>query len=311
MNNKILILGGCGYIGSALYIYLKNKGFDVTSIDLGWFGEPILNTKLDYDQLKKYYLDTFDVVVLLASHSSVPMCKVDRLGTLENNVRKFLTLTSKLSHQKFIYASSSCVYDSFTDEATEDRVILPPKDDLAMSKYIIDAYAPNLINNIYPEDNFLYYGLRFGSVAGPSPNFRTDLMVNAMSLSAKQNGYVNVSNREAYRPILAMEDLCTAIEAIITTNPIASPGIYNLCSFNSSIGDIASSIAKFHGVETKFTGDTKTFSFTMSENKFSEVYNWKPKHDLNSLTISIDEFLNKKNPQPNLRLIPGNYYEAR
>ena len=30
---KILITGGCGFIGSNLSIYLKNKGFKVYSLD--------------------------------------------------------------------------------------------------------------------------------------------------------------------------------------------------------------------------------------------------------------------------------------
>ena len=33
MNKKILITGGCGFIGSSLAIFLKKKGFDVTSLD--------------------------------------------------------------------------------------------------------------------------------------------------------------------------------------------------------------------------------------------------------------------------------------
>ena len=36
---KILIIGGNGYIGSKLYEHLLNLNYDVTNIDLGWFGK--------------------------------------------------------------------------------------------------------------------------------------------------------------------------------------------------------------------------------------------------------------------------------
>ena len=41
--NKILIIGGCGYIGSKLNAYLDSKGYAVTSVDLEIFGNPGVN----------------------------------------------------------------------------------------------------------------------------------------------------------------------------------------------------------------------------------------------------------------------------
>ena len=35
---RILIIGGCGYIGSQLFVYLKNKGYKVDTVDLEWYG---------------------------------------------------------------------------------------------------------------------------------------------------------------------------------------------------------------------------------------------------------------------------------
>ena len=104
---KILLVGGCGYIGSALYLYLKKRNYDVHTVDLEYFGnfndnENLSNFKTDYDLLSKKYLDSFDVVVLTAGNSSVKLCS-DLYDSFNNNVIKFANLMKKLNKQKFIY----------------------------------------------------------------------------------------------------------------------------------------------------------------------------------------------------------------
>ena len=60
---KILLIGGCGYIGSALYLHLKKMNYDVHTVDLEYFGnfngnQNLSNFKTDYDLLSKKYLDS-------------------------------------------------------------------------------------------------------------------------------------------------------------------------------------------------------------------------------------------------------------
>ena len=49
MTKKILITGGCGFVGSNLAIFLKKKGFDVTSLDNLYRS----GSKLNLKRLKK------------------------------------------------------------------------------------------------------------------------------------------------------------------------------------------------------------------------------------------------------------------
>jgi nucleoside-diphosphate-sugar epimerase len=92
MNNT-LIIGGCGYIGSRLFNYLKQKDYDVTSLDLELFGNPnIPNTKRNYNTLTQEELSKFDNVILLAGHSSVKMCEGNINYPYDNNVRNFINL---------------------------------------------------------------------------------------------------------------------------------------------------------------------------------------------------------------------------
>ena len=85
--NRILILGGCGYIGSALFPFLRKK-FEVDTVDLEWFGNLInaQNVKEDFKNLKEEVLDDFDTIILLAGHSSVQMCDKNMMSAFKNNV---------------------------------------------------------------------------------------------------------------------------------------------------------------------------------------------------------------------------------
>ena len=44
-KNKILITGGCGYVGSLLSNTLAQKGYKITVIDALWFGNNLIKNK--------------------------------------------------------------------------------------------------------------------------------------------------------------------------------------------------------------------------------------------------------------------------
>ena len=78
--NKVLIIGGNGYIGTRLYEYLSideenmptDKDIDI--IDTCWFGKVIEDTIVeDYRNMSKEFYSEYDTIILLAGHSSVKM----------------------------------------------------------------------------------------------------------------------------------------------------------------------------------------------------------------------------------------------
>ena len=262
---KVLITGGCGYIGSAVHHYLKHK-YAFETLDLMWFGNfnNPNNIQADFADMPKSFYDQFGAIVHTASHSSVPLCK-DIHGSFDNNVTKLLELTKKLTHQKFIYASSSCVYVESDGRPKVETELSPPTDGLTLSKTTID--------NIMPLLDVEYYGLRFGSVNGWSPNMRTDLMINSMTTSALKNKEVNVFNAHAHRPIVSTEDLARAIDAILQSGD--KRGIYNVASFNKNIGEVGSAVANYMGVPLINKGVSPTYDFTISSEKFTNTFNFE------------------------------------
>lgn len=279
---KILLIGGCGYIGSALYLHLKKMNYDVHTVDLEYFGnfndnQNLSNFKTDYDLLSKKYLDSFDVVVLTAGNSSVKLCS-DLYDSFNNNVVKFANLMKKLSKQKFIYASSSSVYDNSGHDEASETSSLNPLDEYTLTKTTIDYFAA--LSDIE------FYGLRFGTVNGWSPNTRLDLMINSMTFSALKTNQVNVFNGQVYRPVLCINDLCRGIEAIINSNE-DKKGVYNLASFNENVANIGKKVANLTDSEFVDKGKTFTYDFKISSNKFIDTFNFHFDGDIENIVKSL------------------------
>jgi nucleoside-diphosphate-sugar epimerase len=302
MNNT-LIIGGCGYIGSRLLNYLKQKQYNVTSLDLEIFGNPnIQNIKQNYKDLTKEDIARFDNVILLAGHSSVKMCESNMIGCFKNNVQYFVELLSKISkNQKFIYASSSSVYGNvnrnIVTEECEEYVAGSFYD---LSKAEIDHYV-----KIFDEVSF--YGLRFGTVNGFSPNTRNDVMINAMVSSAMANKEIKVFNPMIRRPILYINDLCRAVETIILEANHSNRGLYNLASFNSTVDIIGRKTSeifddvKLTVIETEPTPEeninkklnSKTYDFAISSDKFISTFDFKFEGTIKDIATELKENLNE------------------
>lgn len=281
-NNMVLIIGGCGYIGSALSSFLNASGFVVRSIDLEWFGNflPTKNVAMDFRNLGRSFLNEHSAVILLAGHSSVQMCVDVRRSVFQNNVSNFIELLDKISpDQKLIYASSSSLYAGCFGSADENYSAYIPTNYYDLSKKEIDLYAAL--------SNAEYYGLRFGTVNGPSLNFRTDLMINKMYLNAKATGKISIYNKEVRRPILGIRDLCRGILAILTAN--RTPGIYNMASFNCSVGEIAERVGALTGAAIEDKGSSPTYDFHIDTTRFQKTFDFEFMDTVESIVSSIDD----------------------
>jgi len=284
--SKVLLIGGSGYVGSALYEHLKTK-HTISNWDLNWFDSFVPSTRKDYNTITPDELTKYDVVVLLAGHSSVNMCKTDLYSAYANNVVNFVNLTRKLSHQKFIYASSASVYGATPlADLKESDTNFKPINPYDLTKLHIDQ--------IVEHTQLEYYGLRFGTVNGVAPHWRTDVMINAMTNTALEQGCVKLFNGDVKRSILGVTDACRAIESIIEGND--NRGIYNLASFTATSRQIAQRVASITGVqveEAKPTPNTNeklantTYDFGMNTDKFTSTYGFEFKDTIETLTKGL------------------------
>jgi len=309
---KVLVIGGCGYIGSKLCEYLSSD-YRVTSVDIGWFGGFDNNLFIDYKNLTNIFVSQYDVVILLAGHSSVQMCVGNPISCYNNNVLNFVKLIASINESnnyksiKFIYASSSSVYGDIKEQiAKEGHMDFHPNNEYDLSKQIIDLYA-----SLYK--NLEYYSLRFGTVNGFSRNFRTDIMINAMYNSFDKYGYIKEYNSEVHRPILDIKDLCRAIRKIINNGVLEKSGIYNLCSFNSIVKDIVyearevlcCAVVKSKDKIENTKLQTKLYDFSIDNTKFCDSFNFKFEGTVESILLDIID--NKKQINKTHRNIKVSY----
>ena len=276
---NILLIGGCGYIGSRLFQVL-NEDHAVDSVDIEWYGNftSRFNIVKDFGQLTKEEVEFYDVVILLAGHSSVKMCVDNMVPTLKNNVLNFAHLLELLNPEEYNRFEPNNYYD--------------------LSKHEIDSYA------VLSDKK--YFGLRFGTVNGASPNLRNDIMINAMTYNALQNGKVFCFNPEVHRPILGIEDLCRAMKVIIEKGTHENSGLYNVASFNSTARQISEAVAKTTGAELEIVDtlpetitnvklQTKAYNFLIDSTKFEEVFDFEFKETPTTIVQSIVEQFDKIN----------------
>jgi nucleoside-diphosphate-sugar epimerase len=263
----ILIIGGCGYVGNILYATFANADMKVRCVDICRRGNPagIPVQMVDYGMLPYEDLVRYDTIVLLAGHSSVADATADPNGAFRNNVVKFQRLLELLKdNQRLIYASSSSVYSGFgATAASED--IAAQVNMYDFSKLVDDALATMSGKRCY--------GLRFGTVNGPSPNIRNDLMLNRMVDTALREKQVVIQNPKVRRPVLGVHDLARAVSAIV--NGDSAPGIYNLASFNSTVASLGATVADELNVPLVLGEPTPTYNFEINTTKFQEAYNFQ------------------------------------
>jgi nucleoside-diphosphate-sugar epimerase len=279
---RIMLIGGCGYIGSALYSELTARGHLVDSVDLERRGNPgmIPNRRLDYAQLSAEDLSPYETVVLLAAHASVAEATADPQGAFRNNVIAFHGLLEILGDRRLVYASSSSVYTGMGPEAATESSQWSAIDNMYdFSKFIDDGLA--LLSHAH------YYGLRFGTVNGPSPNIRDELMFNRMVQSAIVQGRVRIASVHVHRPILAVKDLTRAVTAIVEGS--GSPGVYNLASFNTTVLEAGTTTSRLLGVPLEIDLDRKTYDFSIDTTKFQREYEFSFKETAEGLITELAE----------------------
>ena len=288
-SKKVLLIGGCGYIGSFLYPKLLEEGCSVSVCDSLQRGNPA-NIDIHYNQYQDIPaadLVNFDSVLWFAGHSSVGQAVSDPNGAMANNCIDLYTFVSKLpKHIKFIYASTGSMYsnkDVATPSHEESLLQIPENNAYDVSKFAFDYIAKNCLN--------MFYGLRMGTLSGYSPNLRSELVFNAMSLSAYQKGVIHLKNSHSMRTILLLSDLWILVKNLLWFDH--QPGFYNAGSISCSMAELAKSIAKTWKSKIIYMGNSNTYSFLLDCTRMDMVCG----HELNHCSIEsasqifIDQFV--------------------
>jgi nucleoside-diphosphate-sugar epimerase len=284
---KILLIGANGYVGSAVYKHFKSKNIDIVGVDnflrndVEYKNKELVNS--DYSNLDNNYLDEFTDCLWLSGYSSVSQAEQNPKNAFKNNLINLVTFRQNFKG-RFIYASSGSVYSREIPEySVETSQTAQP---LNMYDYTKIAF-----------DNYLVasgekgIGLRFGTVNGPGINMKKELMINSMVRSGLKNRVIEVSNSEYFRPILSLEDLINGLFKIVMSE--IDNGIYNMCSLNSTIGEIAEQIAKKLSAKIEDKGSSKTYNFMMDNSKFQKNFEFQFSNELDDIVSDLVSFYEK------------------
>lgn len=274
---NILIVGAAGYVGSALYRHLE-QGHKVVGVDRLTRGNPghiPLASTVSWDgALTK----KTDAVIWVAGTSSVPQAVANPRAAWDENVTKLLDLAAALTPStRLIYASSGSVYNTNPAARETDKLAAP-----------VNAYDASKIGAdlAVPLVHAHSYGLRFGTVCGPSSNMRDELMLNAMVRSALKEGVVRHPGETVRRSILAIDDLLVAVSNILKFAPPA--GVYNLASFNGDVRLYARAVENRLSCRIDlWNGPASAYDFGMNIDKAREHLKWRPAVTLEMLVNQL------------------------
>lgn len=217
---NVLVIGGAGYIGSALLPKLLSKGYHVRLLDLLLFGtEPIADVinhpeleivRADFRQVDKVVgaMRKMDAVIHLGAIVGDPACALDEELTIEINIkatRMIAEVAKGNGVNRFIFASTCSVYGA-SDEILDEHSTLNP-----VSLYARSKIASEKVLRKMASDRFAPVVLRFGTVYGLSGRTRFDLVVNLLAAKAVVDGQITVFGSDQWRPFVHVDDAALAV----------------------------------------------------------------------------------------------------
>jgi len=250
MKQKVLLVGGAGYIGGLTCDYLINAGFDVTVYDnLLYENRYLKEIPFIYGDIRdteKLYNTSkdFDVIVLMAALVGDPACSVDQILTEEINhiaIKNFCDVVLPTKH--LIFMSTCSVYGAQDGLLNESSPTNP-----------LSSYASTKLK---AEEHILKLGgtvFRLGTVFGLGDTYsrlRMDLVVNVLTMKAVKTGSITINGGEQWRPIIAVKDIAGYVTEACKEK---YSGIFILSKENVVIRELGEKIAKLiPNTEVKYT----------------------------------------------------------
>ena len=275
-KEKVLVVGGSGYIGGLTCDYLKRDGFDVTAYDnllyenrflkeVNFINGDIRDTEKLYEVSKD-----FNVIVLMAALVGDPACSVDHTLTEEINYKAIKDFCEVVSPSKHLIFMSTCsVYGAQDGLLNEESGTNP-----------LSSYAATKLKS---EEHILAKGgtiFRLGTVFGLGDTYsrlRMDLVVNVLTMKAIKDGEITINGGEQWRPIIAVKDIA---EYVTEACKMKYPGIFVLSKENVIIKELGERIVdvipktKINYTEISFQ-DARNYK--VDNSKSLEVFKYQAK----------------------------------
>lgn len=266
---KVLVTGGCGYVGTRLVPLLLDRGLEVKVIDTQWFGNFLAPS--DRLQIEKKHVrnmnsdDLRDVqaVIHLANIANDPSVELNPNLSWEINTLDaihLLELCKNSNIKDFLYASSGSVYGVKGEaKVTEDLPLVP------ISLYNKTKMIAERLVKSY-ESHFRCISIRPATVCGFSPRMRFDVLINMFVWQAFRYGEINVLGGNQIRPNIHIEDLCSVYLHFLQ-NPNLPSGQYNAGFENISVLEAADTVSQLIPSQIKVSESNDPRSYRLDSTK--------------------------------------------
>ena len=222
INNRILITGADGFIGSHLTELFFKKGYKVTAVvqynssnNWGWVEEINCKNKINVisgdirdKEFCEYATKNIDIVIHLAALISIPYSYKYPSSFVETNIIGTLNLCNaslKNKIKKFIHTSTSEVYGTPIYTPIDEKHPLKPQSPYSATKIGADALALSF----YHSFNLPVIIARPFNTYGPRQSARAVIpSIISQILSGKEK--INIGDVSTTRDFNYVEDVCRA-----------------------------------------------------------------------------------------------------
>ena len=335
---KILITGGCGFVGSNLCIFLNKKKYKVSSLDnLSRKGSRynlnllkklnIKNHKINienYHQISK--LPKFDIIIDCCAEAAVEVSKNNFDKVINTNLIGTINILKKVKNDKskIIFLSSSRVFPiKKINEIFKQKVL---NNSLVIKKMFSENSETNgaktiygvtkLASEMFIEEfsyafNIKYIINRCGVISGPLQFGKQDqgfvslwIWRHLMKKKLSYIGYGGKGNQT--RDVLHIYDLCELIFMQIKKIGSINNSLFTVggsTKSNISLKKLTKICQEITGNKLRITKVKKTSIydipyFITDNSKVIKSYNWKPERNI--LNIVKDTYNWLKNNKANL-----------
>ncbi|MBC2675173.1 NAD-dependent epimerase/dehydratase family protein [Listeria booriae] len=291
-KNKILITGGCGFIGSRVIARLANTQHDLFIMDNLSTGKKE-NVPLDRVELcvcdirseEAYeYIQHIqpDYVIHLAAQIDVQTSIQQQQHDADINIMGTLNIIQSCLHlpalRQFVFASTATVYGNNADLPLTEQSTTIPTSPYGQSKLVGEQYLA-LVTHLH---GFPYAALRFANVYGKKSYAAKDVITSFWTKLKQNEAPVIFGDGEQTRDFIYVEDIaCALIEAMY----VSQSGIYNIStneqtSINDVLG-IMGTLLQCNVLPQKLAervGDIR--DSRLANNKFVQHTSWTPAYTL-------------------------------
>jgi UDP-glucose 4-epimerase len=249
-NSKILVTGGCGFIGSNLIPMLEKKGYKVRVLDNFSKGNPSFIQSNDVEIVKGDIRNIDDVqtalagvsgVIHLAAYGSVVESVVEPLENFEINVRgtfNILNECRKIGINKIIFSSTGGALIGNAIPPVNEKSIPKPISPYGPGKLCCEAYCSSFSESY----GMNIIALRFANVIGPISWHKKGAITAFMKSIINNKDIVIYGDGCATRDFLYVDDLCKGIILAYNSDIIGFNPIHLSSGVGVSVSELANMI---------------------------------------------------------------------